>query len=168
MLMATQRGGWGQSDNRDYPPSVATRTPTRPRSSARSSGARSTTRPKSRSGPARRAPARRTQRRRTGPSIPVRVARALIRVVAALWMICAHAIGGLVRHLGGGARDLDPAHRRDGLGLAAMAAALVGALGAWGGAGGPGGPARPPGLRPPVGSAGAVFAPPARARQRWG
>src|SRR4051794_9200129 len=52
-------------------------------------------------------------------------------------MLCAHAIGGLVRHLGGGARDLDPAHRRDGLGLAAMAGALVVAVGAWAGAGGP-------------------------------
>src|SRR3954453_192394 len=153
MSMATPRGGWGQSDNRDYPPSVATRTPTRPRSSARSSGARATTRPKSRSGPTRRAPARRTQRRRTGPSIPVRLARALSRVVAALWMICAHASGGLVRHLGGGARDLDPAHRRDGLGLAAMAGALVVAVGAWAGAGGPVGHGVTAVLRYLVGSA---------------
>jgi S-DNA-T family DNA segregation ATPase FtsK/SpoIIIE len=52
-------------------------------------------------------------------------------------MLCAHAIGGLVRHLGGGARDLDPAHRRDGLGLAAAAGALVVAVGAWASAGGP-------------------------------
>src|SRR4051794_18835477 len=127
MLTATPRGGWGQSDDRDYSPSVATRTPTRPRPSTRSGGARST----SRSGSSRRAPARSKARRRTGPSLPVRIGRAFSRLLAALWMLCAHAIGGLVRHLGGGARDLDPAHRRDGLGLAAMAGALVVAVGAW-------------------------------------
>src|SRR4051795_12056019 len=137
MLTATPRGGWGQSDDRDYSPSVATRTPTRPRPSTRSGGARSTTRPAARSGAARRAPARSSARRRRGASLPVRLGRALSRVVAAFWMLCAHAIGGLVRHLGGGARDLDPAHRRDGLGLAAMAGALIVAVGAWAGAGGP-------------------------------
>src|SRR4051812_18680845 len=137
MLTATPRGGWGESDSRDYPPGVATRTPTRPRPSARSSGARSTTRPAKRSSGTKRAPARSSARRRTGPSLPVRLGRALSRLVAALWMLCAHAIGGLVRHLGGGARDLDPAHRRDGLGLAAGAGALVVAVGAWAGAGGP-------------------------------
>src|SRR3954468_18611967 len=153
MLVATPRGGWGQSDNRDYPPSVATRTPTRPRSSARSSGARSTTRPKSRTSSTRRAPARRSPRRRSGPSLPVRLGRALSRLVAALWMLCAHAIGGLVRHLGGGARDLDPAHRRDGLGFGAMAGALVVAVGAWAGAGGPVGHGVTAVLRYLVGSA---------------
>src|SRR4051812_29383251 len=68
-------------------------------------------------------------------------------------MLCAHAIGGLVRHLGGGARDLDPAHRRDGLGLAAMAGALVVAVGAWAGAGGPVGHGVTAVLRYLVGSA---------------
>src|SRR4051812_1586778 len=52
-------------------------------------------------------------------------------------MLLAHGVGAVARHLGGGARDLDPAHRRDGLGLAAIAAALVVAVGAWAGAGGP-------------------------------
>src|SRR4051794_5975703 len=153
MSMATPRGGWGESDSRDYSPSVATRTPTRPRSSARSSGARSTTRPTSRSGSTRRPPARRSPRRRSGPSLPVRIGRALGRLVAALWMLCAHAAGGLVRHLGGGARDLDAAHRRDGLGLAAMAGALVVAVGAWASAGGPVGHGVTSVLRYLVGSA---------------
>src|SRR4051794_33470939 len=153
MLRATLRGGWGESGTRDYSPSVATRTPTRPRSSARSGGARSTTRPKSRAGTSRRPPARSRPRRRTGPSLPVRLGRALSRVVAALWMLCAHTIGGLVRHLGGGARDLDPAHRRDGLGLAATAGALVVAVGAWAGAGGPVGHGVTSVLRYLVGSA---------------
>src|SRR4051812_50162562 len=75
-------------------------------------------------------------------------------------MLCAHAIGGLVRHLGGGARDLDPAHRRDGLGLAAMAGALVVAVGAWARAGGPVGHGVTAVLRYLVGSAVVVSPPP--------
>jgi S-DNA-T family DNA segregation ATPase FtsK/SpoIIIE len=52
-------------------------------------------------------------------------------------MLLAHALGGIVRHLGTGARDLDQAHRRDGLGLTTLALALVVAVGAWASAGGP-------------------------------
>ncbi len=52
-------------------------------------------------------------------------------------MLLARAIGGAVRHLGHGARELEPEHRRDGLGLAALAAALVCAVGVWADAGGP-------------------------------
>jgi S-DNA-T family DNA segregation ATPase FtsK/SpoIIIE len=52
-------------------------------------------------------------------------------------MLLAHGIGATVRSLGGGARDLDPAHRRDGAGLACLAAALVVAVGAWADAAGP-------------------------------
>jgi S-DNA-T family DNA segregation ATPase FtsK/SpoIIIE len=54
-----------------------------------------------------------------------------------IWMLIAHAVGATVRSLGGGARDLDPAHRRDGAGLAAIAAALVIAVGAWADSAGP-------------------------------
>jgi S-DNA-T family DNA segregation ATPase FtsK/SpoIIIE len=52
-------------------------------------------------------------------------------------MLTAHAVGATVRHLGCGARDLDPAHRRDGLGFGCLALALVVAVGAWADAGGP-------------------------------
>ena len=68
-------------------------------------------------------------------------------------MLLAHGVGSLVRHLGGGARDLDPAHRRDGVGLAAIGAALVVAVGAWAGAGGPLGHGVTTVLRTLVGSA---------------
>ncbi|HEU5033787.1 MAG TPA: DNA translocase FtsK [Mycobacteriales bacterium] len=68
-------------------------------------------------------------------------------------MLVAHGVGSIARHLGGGARDLDPAHRRDGLGLAAIAAALVVAVGAWAGAGGPIGHGVTVVLRTLVGSA---------------
>jgi S-DNA-T family DNA segregation ATPase FtsK/SpoIIIE len=52
-------------------------------------------------------------------------------------MLLAHGVGGTARSLGGGARDLDPAHRRDGAGLAALAAALIVAVGAWADSAGP-------------------------------
>jgi S-DNA-T family DNA segregation ATPase FtsK/SpoIIIE len=52
-------------------------------------------------------------------------------------MLVAHGVGAMARSLGGGARDLDPAHRRDGAGLASLAAALVVALGAWADSAGP-------------------------------
>jgi S-DNA-T family DNA segregation ATPase FtsK/SpoIIIE len=52
-------------------------------------------------------------------------------------MLAAHGVGAMARSLGGGARDLDPAHRRDGAGLASLAAALVVALGAWADSAGP-------------------------------
>ncbi len=43
----------------------------------------------------------------------------------------AHAVGFAARAIGRNARDLDPAHRRDGLGLAALGAAIVAAAGTW-------------------------------------
>ncbi len=68
-------------------------------------------------------------------------------------MLLAHGVGSVARHLGGGARDLDPAHRRDGAGLAALASALVVGVGAWGEAGGPLGHGVTVVLRTLVGSA---------------
>jgi DNA segregation ATPase FtsK/SpoIIIE, S-DNA-T family len=52
-------------------------------------------------------------------------------------MLVAHGVGAMARSLGGGARDLDPAHRRDGAGLASLGAALIVALGAWADSAGP-------------------------------
>jgi S-DNA-T family DNA segregation ATPase FtsK/SpoIIIE len=50
----------------------------------------------------------------------------------------AGGFGSALRATTGGARDLDPAHRRDGLGLLLLAAALVAAGGVWWHAGGAG------------------------------
>jgi DNA segregation ATPase FtsK/SpoIIIE, S-DNA-T family len=66
-----------------------------------------------------------------------RLFRAFGRMFVGLWMLLAHGVGAVVRSLGGGARDLDPAHRRDGAGLALIAAALVVAVGAWADSAGP-------------------------------
>ncbi|WP_205843637.1 DNA translocase FtsK [Nakamurella deserti] len=65
---------------------------------------------------------------------------ALGRAVAALWRTVAKGVGSLTRAVGRGAasaRDLDPAHRRDGIGLGLLAAALITAIGTWFAAAGP-------------------------------
>jgi S-DNA-T family DNA segregation ATPase FtsK/SpoIIIE len=46
-------------------------------------------------------------------------------------MALAHTIGTLFRALGRSARDLDPLHRRDGLGLTALCVAIVAAVATW-------------------------------------
>jgi S-DNA-T family DNA segregation ATPase FtsK/SpoIIIE len=51
--------------------------------------------------------------------------------IAAVWMELAGGVGYVVRLFGDSARDLDPAHRRDGAGLAVLAAAIIAAGTAW-------------------------------------
>ena len=51
--------------------------------------------------------------------------------LAAAWMVAAHAVGFAARGLGRSAADLDPMHRRDGIGLAFLGAALVVAATTW-------------------------------------
>jgi DNA segregation ATPase FtsK/SpoIIIE-like protein len=46
-------------------------------------------------------------------------------VIAAAWMALAHTVGAAVRALGRNTRDLDPAHRRDGMGLAVLGLAII-------------------------------------------
>jgi S-DNA-T family DNA segregation ATPase FtsK/SpoIIIE len=55
----------------------------------------------------------------------------IVAVIAAVWVGLGHVIGGVVRRIGSGARDLDPAHRRDGLGLALVGAAILVAFSVW-------------------------------------
>ena len=69
-------------------------------------------------------PGRAGYRRRRRPPWP-------LRAVAGLWMGVAHLFGGTARRIGDGARDLDPAHRRDGLGLLLLACAIVVAAREW-------------------------------------
>jgi DNA segregation ATPase FtsK/SpoIIIE, S-DNA-T family len=54
-----------------------------------------------------------------------------LRVLHGLWMGAAHLLGGSARRIGSGARELDPAHRRDGLGLFLIGVALVVAAREW-------------------------------------
>ena len=92
--------------------------------------------------------------------------RAVGRLIAGLWMLVAHGVGAIARHLGGGARDLQPEQRRDGRGLAALGAALIVAVGAWAGAGGPVGHIVTVTLRELIG-AGVVFVPIVLATAGW-
>jgi DNA segregation ATPase FtsK/SpoIIIE, S-DNA-T family len=62
------------------------------------------------------------------------VVRGTGRVIVGTWRGLARGTGHLARAVGRGAasaRDLDPAHRRDGLGLALIAAGIITALGIW-------------------------------------
>ncbi|MGN6792383.1 MAG: DNA translocase FtsK 4TM domain-containing protein [Streptosporangiaceae bacterium] len=61
----------------------------------------------------------------------------LLGGIAALWMELATGVGHIARLFGDSARDMDPAHRRDGAGLAVLAAAIVTAGAAWWGLGSP-------------------------------
>ena len=53
------------------------------------------------------------------------------RAIAGAWMVVAGGFGFLVRSIGRGARDLEPHHRRDGLGLLIFGAAIVLAASLW-------------------------------------
>ena len=53
------------------------------------------------------------------------------RGVAAVWGALALVVGTVARGIGRGARDLDPEHRRDGLGLSLIAAAVIVAAATW-------------------------------------
>ena len=53
------------------------------------------------------------------------------RAIAGAWMVVAGSLGWAVRSVGRGARDLEPQHRRDGVGLLTLGLAVVLAAGLW-------------------------------------
>ncbi|MDQ3485557.1 MAG: DNA translocase FtsK 4TM domain-containing protein, partial [Actinomycetota bacterium] len=53
------------------------------------------------------------------------------RGLRALWLGIAHVMGAVVRRIGSTARDLEPAHRRDGLGLGLVGLAIVISAAEW-------------------------------------
>jgi DNA segregation ATPase FtsK/SpoIIIE-like protein len=55
----------------------------------------------------------------------------IARAAGGVWMLAAHAVGFAARGLGRSAADLDPMHRRDGLGLMFLGAAMVVAATTW-------------------------------------
>jgi S-DNA-T family DNA segregation ATPase FtsK/SpoIIIE len=59
------------------------------------------------------------------------------RALRSLWLGLAHALGALTRKMGSSARDLDPAHRRDGIALLMIACAVIAAAVTWWGLTGP-------------------------------
>jgi S-DNA-T family DNA segregation ATPase FtsK/SpoIIIE len=109
---------------------MAGRTTTGGRSGARAGATRGATRKPAARRPARK-PARRPARRpaRKGPDL-------LDHLINGIGRGIAHAGRGLGRGLGR-TRDIDPAFRRDGLGVLLLVLAVVVAAGEWWGAGGP-------------------------------
>jgi S-DNA-T family DNA segregation ATPase FtsK/SpoIIIE len=86
--------------------------------------------PKGRGGD-RRGKARRPQRQQPATDPFLILFGWIGRAIAAVWMLAAHAVGFAARALGRSAADLDPMHRRDGLGMAFLGAALVVAATTW-------------------------------------
>ena len=91
----------------------------------RSSGRRSTS---SRSAASRG----RTPRRPPPPANPLVILLGwIVNAIGGVWMALAHTVGTVARTFGQSARDLDPVHRRDGLGLLALCAAFITAAAIW-------------------------------------
>ena len=133
--------GWaGSSDPAARLGDVPARTSTRPRGGATRATSRATGR-------------RRGRGRAGGPLAPVG------RAVSAGWLLLARGAGGAARAVGRQAATarLDPAHRRDGVGLAVLGLAVVVGMGVWFSGGGPVGRAVDDLLRGAVGTAAAAL-----------
>ncbi len=57
--------------------------------------------------------------------------RGTVGLLRGIWLGIAHVVGGLARRIGSSARELDPAHRRDGIGLGLIGLATVVAAVEW-------------------------------------
>ncbi|MBT2472369.1 DNA translocase FtsK [Streptomyces sp. ISL-66] len=102
-----------------------------------------TTAPAKKAAPARKPPAKKAAAAKRAPVKKVAPKPApsptggVLRLVRALWLGIAHAIGAVFRGVGRGAKNLDPAHRKDGLALLLLALALIVAAGTWSNLSGP-------------------------------
>ncbi|WP_433787312.1 DNA translocase FtsK [Actinomycetospora sp. CA-101289] len=109
--------------------------------------------------PQQRRPAKgRSGGRRTAGRAPARRSGPgpIVRALRGGWVLTARGLGSLVRTLGR-ARDVDAAHRRDGVALALVVLAVLTAAGVWWGAGGPVGTGLDVGLRTLIGAAALVL-----------
>ncbi|CAM5557119.1 Cell division protein FtsK OS=Streptomyces viridochromogenes OX=1938 GN=ACM01_07750 PE=3 SV=1 [Streptomyces viridochromogenes] len=86
-----------------------------------------------RKAPAKKAPAKKAAARRAAP--PPKPAPSptggVYRFVRAIWLGLAHAVGAVFRGIGQGAKNLDPAHRKDGVALLLLGLSLIVAAGTW-------------------------------------
>ncbi|MFD3825725.1 DNA translocase FtsK [Streptomyces sp. NPDC058625] len=81
--------------------------------------------------PVKRAPARKAAAKRPAPKPAPSPTGGIYRLVRALWLGLAHAVGAVFRGMGQGAKNLDPAHRKDGLALLLLGIGLIIAAGTW-------------------------------------
>ncbi|MDX5564107.1 DNA translocase FtsK [Streptomyces sp. ID05-04B] len=81
--------------------------------------------------PAKKAPARKAAVRKPPPPPAPSPTGGVYRLVRAVWLGLAHAVGAVFRGIGNGAKNLDPAHRKDGVALLLLGLALIVAAGTW-------------------------------------
>lgn len=81
--------------------------------------------------PARKPPAKRAPAKKAAPKPAPSPTAGVYRLMRALWLGLAHAVGAMFRGIGRGAKGLDPAHRKDGLALLLLGVSLIVAAGTW-------------------------------------
>lgn len=81
--------------------------------------------------PAKKAPARKAAAKKVAPSPAPSPTGGIYRLVRAVWLGVAHAVGAVFRGIGQGAKNLDPAHRKDGVALLLLGIGLIVAAGTW-------------------------------------
>lgn len=81
--------------------------------------------------PPRKAPVRKAAAKKPAPRPAPSPTGGVYRLVRALWLGIAHAVGAVFRGVGQGAKNLDPAHRKDGVALLLLGIALIVAAGTW-------------------------------------
>ncbi len=80
---------------------------------------------------AKKAPAKKAAAKKPVPAPAPSPTGGVYRLVRAVWLGLAHAVGAMFRGIGRGAKGLDPAHRKDGLALLLLGLALIVAAGTW-------------------------------------
>ncbi|MFI1742142.1 DNA translocase FtsK [Streptomyces sioyaensis] len=86
---------------------------------------------------AKKAPAKRAPAKKAAAKPAPSPTGGIYRLARACWLGLAHTIGAMFRGMGRGAKNLDPAHRKDGLALLLLGLALVIAAGTWSNLSGP-------------------------------
>ncbi|HEX3221953.1 MAG TPA: DNA translocase FtsK [Nocardioides sp.] len=126
--MATRTSSPPGSRSRSTSSKSSKSSTSRSRGSTTGSRSRRTTK-RSRTSARTRRPAPRAVRSGRGPVL--RLFGALGHGIAAVWLGVAHALGAVARRIGHTARDLEPEHRRDGVGLFLFGLAVVVAAAVW-------------------------------------
>ena len=81
---------------------------------------------------ARKAPAKKAAAKKAAPPKPApSPTGGVLRLIRAVWLGLAHAVGAVFRGIGQGAKNLDPAHRKDGVALLLLGLGLIVAAGTW-------------------------------------
>ncbi|MFH8496603.1 FtsK/SpoIIIE family DNA translocase [Streptomyces coeruleorubidus] len=109
-------------------PSAAKKTPAKKAAASAKAPAKKAAAKKA---PAKRAPAKKAAAKKAAPKPAPSPTGGIYRLVRALWLGVAHAVGAVFRGIGQGAKNLDPAHRKDGVALLLLAIALIVAAGTW-------------------------------------